>query len=565
MGNDNADYSMKGGAVVGRKRARNSDKRARNHDEEERDRKRPADKKAADKRTAECAREISEISELDTEYLVFLIELLNGLDDKNEKYLTDQNMYFGNPEPRPRINQLLHFFEVKPEEDKYSITCGDKTRHCLNILERYRDEISNAIDCISMPPPNVEPGGPNDSVPRIIRHIQKELREVPRSDMKIVECIDKAWTSLNRHHRKLALEPPQIVYDLPNNKHGYNIFNYIVDVGIDELIRLLKKVKANNPLAQNLFVVLTAMTAMPLNSTKLALLLICTNISLKILYYSYGISKQALDIIRSFLTTLFVLLKHTGEVLVFGAVRDMITRLNDDIVNTAIDGRLDEKVRKNLNALKFSNGNPLDITKQSVNDLNDAFGEINNPTQAIITAILGGGDNGANKVHEASSYRLSTSSIGAQPVTTDETMEGWFRRKSSGGLRRQLTIGHYPGRHPAASGLGAASDLGAASGLGAAAPAAASGLGAAAPAPAAASGLGAAASGLGAGLSQCYGVGCVAFGGAIKTKRRKPKSSKGKSKKHLKVKKSKKSKNSTKKKIQRKKPKKPLSASRRSQ
>jgi len=57
-------------------------------------------------------------------------------------------------------------------------------------------------------------------------------------------------------------------------------------------------------------------------------------------------------------------------------------------------------------------------------------------------------------------------------------------------------------------------------------------------------------------------------GGAIKTKKSKPKSSKGKSKKHLKIKKSKKSKkskNSTKKKVQRKKSKKPLSASRRSQ
>ena len=54
-------------------------------------------------------------------------------------------------------------------------------------------------------------------------------------------------------------------------------------------------------------------------------------------------------------------------------------------------------------------------------------------------------------------------------------------------------------------------------------------------------------------------------GGAIKTKKSKPKSSKGKSKKHLKIKKSKKSKNSTKKKVQRKTPKKSLSASRRSQ
>lgn len=54
-------------------------------------------------------------------------------------------------------------------------------------------------------------------------------------------------------------------------------------------------------------------------------------------------------------------------------------------------------------------------------------------------------------------------------------------------------------------------------------------------------------------------------GGAIKTKKSKPKSSKGKSKKYLKIKKSKKSKNSTKKKVQRKNPKKSLSASRRSQ
>ena len=64
------------------------------------------------------------------------------------------------------------------------------------------------------------------------------------------------------------------------------------------------------------------------------------------------------------------------------------------------------------------------------------------------------------------------------------------------------------------------------------------------------------------------GRGCTVVGGAVKTKKSKPKSSKGKSKKHLKMKKSKKSKkskNSTKKKVQRKKPKKPLSASRRSQ
>jgi hypothetical protein len=61
------------------------------------------------------------------------------------------------------------------------------------------------------------------------------------------------------------------------------------------------------------------------------------------------------------------------------------------------------------------------------------------------------------------------------------------------------------------------------------------------------------------------GRGCTVVGGAVKTKKSKPKSSKGKSKKHLKIKKSKKSKNSTKKKVQRKNPKKSLSASRRSQ
>ena len=553
MDNNNADYSMKGGGKgkpeknaptikhlqskpIRDRKKREEYQKLIYESERERERERERKRLLSEQRDIEifhnCNNNFYEnIRELNKEYLLFLIDFLNCLNDENSEYLDDENMYFGNQDPRPGLHQAFEFFQLPDGEQHYSITCGDKNRHVLIILHSYTKEISDAIACIVMPPPATG-NHEQPHVPSIIRTIKSEIvnfgknyKNKPRTLMK---CIDKVWTSLNRHNFKLGVQSnsqPENVFS--ENPYGYNIFSYIVDVGIDELTRIAKQIPGKNPLATNLITLLGIIATMPMSSLKLSLFLLCINITLRI---SFDLAKAAgtsveflYNVIKSLLIAFFVMMRYTTNLVLFDGVKHATKYLTEAIQSANIDDDIKTRLNANLTAI---DEDPTGYVRLSRNNIIEAATKLDNPKEAMITAI-----------------GLAPSEATRQVESPEETnrRKNWWLMSSSSGLRRQGTIGHYP------SGLSAD----AAGGPG--------------PGPGAASGLGDPPPAGPARGTTCMGSHCVTMGGALKTKKSKPKSSKGKSKKHLKIKKSKKSKNSTKKKVQRKKPKKPLSASRRSQ
>ena len=340
-----------------------------------------------------------------------------------------------------------------------------------------------------MPPPQQR-----NNIPTIINTISSELNNDNAEKIELLKCAEKAWTGLNRVEYVLSRNIIGISMVSQDNIQ-YNVFSYIVDSGLDELIKQVAAIPGNNPLARNLVTLLLVVQKMPLNSTKVILLIICTNISLKLLYKFSSVMVYTYDLTTTTLGTIFVMMNSFKDFVFFKAIPNQIKNLTD-LASFAAGGAIDARVVQALDDVnksvddKGNNG----YVQQSINELATSFASAHTPVDALKIAL--GGQQPGN-------------AGGAEQTGTEEQRRyenWWIGGGTSGGLRRQRTLGPTtcPDRTSRA-------------------------------------------------------------GGALKTKKSKPKSSKGKSKKHLKIKKSKKSKNSTKKKVQRKKSKKPLSASRRSQ
>lgn len=500
MDNNNADYSMKGGAASEMEEELTSKEYIRAIDNIQTNQELQSDLARS------LTDELDNGNKLYGEYSEYLVYLLMDLKDSDADHIFDPRYYYGIDYINPKIRRAIKFYKLPDEENHYAIMIvGTKNfdDYILPIIIKHINLIKDTLDTIIMPPPGV-----TIVAPQIIHDIKVE---VDNFDPKIHQgstipllhsCMSKVWCGVERSKRQLSFIRAGISQQHPVPQ--FNLFDYIIELKIDLLLRSLKKIPQNNPFTRNLIIILTVMKTNPVISIKLTVLCIATNISLKMLKDAGKLSKCTYDTLVRLMGIGFSLMKVTGRNLFFTMPGTAVRNLQyiADELNEGVDDEIKNQLQLTDDTPQNENSG---YVTDAVNDLRNAVNSIEQNNISETTKIALG-------ISDAGQWTMDNGRCPPPPTN-------YWQKRNNTDLQRSRSV--YRTRN-----MGAAAIIGSDEGdrnrdrL---------------------------------------------SGGAIKTKKSKPKSSKGKSKKYLKIKKSKKSKNSTKKKVQRKKSKKPLSASRRSQ